>query len=67
MMSTQVGGTLKADAVRKLSKGGCVKMQTRGKGVKKYEHFADVICTWSLRSSISIHAELINTKARYML
>ena len=24
------GGTSKADAVRKLSKGGCVKMQTRG-------------------------------------
>ena len=30
------GGTPKADAVRKLSKGGCVKMQTRGsEGVKK--------------------------------
>ena len=24
------GGMLKADAVRELSKGGCVKMQTRG-------------------------------------
>ena len=42
------GGTPKADAVRKLSKGGCVKMQTRGEGVKKSENFADVICTWPL-------------------
>ena len=30
MMSAQGGGTPKADAVRKLSKGGCVKIQTRG-------------------------------------
>ena len=29
------GGTSKADAVRKPSKGGCVKKQTRGEGVKK--------------------------------
>ena len=51
MMSAQgggEGGTPKADAVRKLSKGGCVKMQTRGEGVKKSENFADVICTWPL-------------------
>ena len=39
------GGTSKADAVRKLSKGGCVKKQTRGEGVKKSENFADIICT----------------------
>ena len=26
------GGTQKSDAVRKLSKGGCVKKQTRGGG-----------------------------------
>ena len=37
------GGTPKADAVRKLSKGGCVTMQTRGEGVKKSENFADII------------------------
>ena len=28
------GGTPKADAVRNLSEGGCVKMQTRGRGSK---------------------------------
>ena len=41
MMSTQGGrrGNPKADAVRKLSEGGCVKMQTRG--VKKSENFAE--------------------------
>ena len=33
MMSAQGGGTPKADAVRKLSKGGCVKIQIGG-GVK---------------------------------
>ena len=38
-------GTPKVDAVRKLSKGG---RQTRGEGVKIFEHFADVICTWPL-------------------
>ena len=27
-------GTPKADAVRKLIKGGCIKMQTRGEGAK---------------------------------
>ena len=46
MMSAQGGGewgTPKADAVRKLSKGGCVKMQTRGRGSQKSENFADVI------------------------
>ena len=32
-MSAQGGGTPKADAVRKLSKGGCVKIQIGG-GVK---------------------------------
>ena len=35
MMSAQrggEGGNPKADAVRKLSKGGCVKMQTKGGG-----------------------------------
>ena len=37
------GGTPKADTVRKLSKGVCVKMQTRGEGVKKSKNFADVI------------------------
>ena len=51
MMSAQGGSTPKADAVRKLSKGGCVKMQTRGEGVKKSEKFADVICTWPLGSA----------------
>ena len=44
------GGTSKADAVRKLSKGGCVKKQTWGEGVKKSENFADIICTCPLRS-----------------
>ena len=34
MMSAQGGGTPKADAVRKLSQGGCVKMQNRGRGSK---------------------------------
>ena len=44
------GGTPKADAVRKLSKRGCVKMQTRGGGVKKSGNFTDVdvICTCPL-------------------
>ena len=37
----------KADAESKLSKGGCVKMQTTGR-VKKSENLADVICTWPL-------------------
>ena len=46
------GGTPKADAVRKLSKGGCVKMQTRGEGVKKSENFADVICALPLSPSV---------------
>ena len=40
MMSTQGGGTPKANAVWKLSK----KMQTRGGGGKKSGNFADVIC-----------------------
>ena len=52
MMSAQgggEGGTPKADAVRKLSKGGCVKMKTRrGRGVIKSDNFADMICTWPL-------------------
>ena len=50
MMSEQGernGDTPKADAVRKLSKGGCVKMQSRGLMVKKFENFADVICDLS--------------------
>ena len=50
MMSAQgegEGGAPKADAVRKLSKGGCVKMQSRGLMVKKFENFADVICDLS--------------------
>ena len=38
-----VGGPGKADKVREFSKGGCVKMRTRGEGVKKSETFADVI------------------------
>ena len=46
MMSAQ-----EADAVRKLSKEGCVKMQIREEGVKKSEYFADVICTWPLTSN----------------
>ena len=33
----------KADIVSNLSKGGCVKLRTRGEGVKKSENFADVI------------------------
>ena len=33
----------KADKVRELSKGGCVNLRTRGKGVKKSKNFADVI------------------------
>ena len=42
-------GTPNADAVRKLSKGGCVEMQIgRGREVKKSENFADVICPWLL-------------------
>ena len=48
MMSEQggEGGTPKAYAVRKLSKGGCLKIHTR---VKKSKKFADVICTtWPL-------------------
>ena len=32
------GGTSNADAVRKLSKGGCVKKQTIEEGVKKSEN-----------------------------
>ena len=34
MMSAQGGGggTITANAVKKLSKGGCVKMQTKGGG-----------------------------------
>ena len=50
MMSAQGGGggTPKADAVRKLSKGGYVKMQIRGEGVKKSGNLADVVCTWPL-------------------
>ena len=40
MMSAQGGGTPKADAVWKLSKGGCVKMQTRvgSKNPTSYAH-----------------------------
>ena len=38
------GGTPIADVVRKLSNGGCVKLQSRGLGVKKSENLADVIC-----------------------
>ena len=37
------GGLGKADEVRESSKGSCVKMRTRGEGVKKTENFADVI------------------------
>ena len=33
------GGTPKADAVRKLSKGGYVKKTNKGKGVKKIQTF----------------------------
>ena len=40
------GGGQKADAVRKLSKGGCVKMQIREGWVKKSQNFADILCTW---------------------
>ena len=36
------------DKVREASKGGCVKMWTRGEGVQKSENFADVINGWSL-------------------
>ena len=32
------GGTPKADAIRKLSKGGRVKMQARGEGVKNLKN-----------------------------
>ena len=44
MTSTLDGGWGggKADGVRKTGKGGCVKMRTRGEGVKKSENFADV-------------------------
>ena len=43
MMSALEGGAGpgKADKVRELSKGGCVKMQTRGEGVKKIQKFCD--------------------------
>ena len=33
------GGTSKADAAGKLSKGGCVKMKTRGGGGQKVQKF----------------------------
>ena len=33
----------KLDEVREFTKGGCVKMWTRGEGVKTSEDFADVI------------------------
>ena len=35
MTFASAAGPRKADEVRELSKGGCVKMQTRGEGVKK--------------------------------
>ena len=70
MMSAQGGGregTPKADAVRKLSKGGCVKMQTRGgEGVKKSESFVDVICTWPpTANSIALRPVLPIPKCRF--
>ena len=40
------GGTPKEDAVRKLSKVGCVRIQTGE--VKKSKKIADIICTWPL-------------------
>ena len=54
------GGTPKADAVGKLSKGGCVKMRTRG-GVQNFE---DIICTWPLTfsSTASRHAYRIRQR-----
>ena len=36
-------GPGKADEVRELSKGGCVNMQTRVRGFKKLEIFANII------------------------
>ena len=39
------GGTPQAESLRKLNKGGCMKMLTRGEGVKKSETFAGFILT----------------------
>ena len=33
----------KADIVSNLSEGGCMNLRTKGEGVKKSEHLADVI------------------------
>ena len=41
-------GYPKADAVRKLSKEGCVKMPTGGMGIKKSENVSDVTWKWPL-------------------
>ena len=46
MMSAQGGGRGRTPkSVRKLSKRGSVKMQSRGEGVKKSKNFADVVYT----------------------
>ena len=37
------GGPPKAEVVRKLSRGGCVNLRTRGEGVQKSQNFVDVI------------------------
>ena len=58
MMSAQGGGTPETDG--KLSKGGCVKMQTKGGGVKKCKTFADVICTWPLIRARTLSITLIH-------
>ena len=42
----------KADEVREFSKGGCMKMRTRGEGVKKSENFVDVIYGSPLTSAM---------------
>ena len=38
MMSAQGGGHPRTGVGRKFCKGGCVKMQTRGEGVKKIQN-----------------------------
>ena len=61
------GGTPKADAVRELSKGGCMKIQTRGEGVKNPENLADVLCTWPLLPSFPRKCQAVQVPILYNL
>ena len=54
------GGTPKANVLGKLSKGGCVKMQTRGGG-QNYKKIADVICSCPLSSALARSQTFLNT------